>query len=1034
MLKDKQNYRAIRMSGKKGRKRIVPQDWELMELDNVEDDDSEDVDFKPSTRVDRIIWKSDEDGDDDDDNDDNDADSGDESSDDDDDDGGDDSDAHSSSEESDESDIEDDDISGDDEDHAENEVGSNHVDKKNQGKTPKKDRSSIKTSSNISENEERHNADCPICLIEFTDQLVGQPENCQHLFCLDCIKEWSKNVNSCPLDRKQFNNLKIKKDKDGQVIEELFIEDVWPAAEEFEEPPTFCQICNMCDREDVMLLCDGCDEGYHIDCLTPSLDHVPIDDWYCPRCSMGRQPKQNQAAASVTQCSPRITRRRGVRTVAESATFARAARAWFSGEVDANLSTFIGYRPRAAKRRSRSKKGKRKTKRKSTRKIKDGNEIGSRAKRKKKRVKKSKKGSSQKKAAKGKEKGVTKEVTRNRLSMLGSASLEPTLSFSLFGNKYDLDVLPEQPEKDTKEEKKEEEKTGESNNPHILTEIFQGFEKLDSERVSIGRDGSLVPKKKRQDDVTNVSGNRDDGTDSSKQQNDKRKCQGAVAAYTSSRSKVPKLTPSSSNSSERHSITRASNCKQTENGTQRGLPTSSNQNPVVKSPSLDEIRRWRSLIDKNRYKRMADINSVKSFKIPKRAKVENSEIPCSSKELSISSGDRRKVSGNNYLKHAGKEDVDSLNQRVKMNNITGSKGTVIRRSGTGSEPTMNRGFNDRLNTGRSNRIPSRLTPNIHNAFPSVRKDNMGSKVCTKQENSKSESKNITDVNGNGGNRNGHRQIANERSFGSIRVSKDEFLDKNKSTNSGKDVVSNKGLVNGLRVNGSRDKKSHTRNVDYLNENSRVVKERRNFVMKKILELDSDDGESTSDFASESSLLEMQNASREKTLSNPGRSENQISFPFEQKGVLDAIPKHHSGLSHHYLESVPTKRPIDNNLPNFMQNAMISEPSVVGNSVKKTLSGSFLSIDGRSQSFENGELKMLKTKEQKEHLKKQEVAASEAKKALKPYFKNGVITKEEYKLILKRSVKKVVESQRTTTSSRVERLILKYVYKLKGMPF
>ena len=43
--------------------------------------------------------------------------------------------------------------------------------------------------------------------------------------------------------------------------------------------------------------------------------------------------------------------------------------------------------------------------------------------------------------------------------MLGSASLEPTLSFSLFGNKYDLDVLPEQPEKDAKEEKKVEEKT-----------------------------------------------------------------------------------------------------------------------------------------------------------------------------------------------------------------------------------------------------------------------------------------------------------------------------------------------------------------------------------------------------------------------------------------------------------------------------------------------------------------------------------------------------------------------------------------------
>ena len=119
----------------------------------------------------------------------------DESSDDDDDDdndGGDDSDVHSSSNESDESDVEDDNISDDEEDHTGNEVGSNKIDKKNQGPTPKKDRSILKTSSSNSKTEEKHNADCSICLIEFTDQLVGQPENCNHLFCLDCIKEWSK--------------------------------------------------------------------------------------------------------------------------------------------------------------------------------------------------------------------------------------------------------------------------------------------------------------------------------------------------------------------------------------------------------------------------------------------------------------------------------------------------------------------------------------------------------------------------------------------------------------------------------------------------------------------------------------------------------------------------------------------------------------------------------------------------------------------------------------------------------------------------
>ena len=34
--------------------------------------------------------------------------------------------------------------------------------------------------------------DCPICLSEFKKQRIGQPENCRHLFCSDCIKEWSK--------------------------------------------------------------------------------------------------------------------------------------------------------------------------------------------------------------------------------------------------------------------------------------------------------------------------------------------------------------------------------------------------------------------------------------------------------------------------------------------------------------------------------------------------------------------------------------------------------------------------------------------------------------------------------------------------------------------------------------------------------------------------------------------------------------------------------------------------------------------------
>lgn len=39
----------------------------------------------------------------------------------------------------------------------------------------------------------------------------------------------------------------------------------------------------------MMLLCDRCDQGYHMDCLDPPLDEVPIDDWFCCQCD-GTRP------------------------------------------------------------------------------------------------------------------------------------------------------------------------------------------------------------------------------------------------------------------------------------------------------------------------------------------------------------------------------------------------------------------------------------------------------------------------------------------------------------------------------------------------------------------------------------------------------------------------------------------------------------------------------------------------------------------------------------------------------------------------
>ncbi|GAX74744.1 hypothetical protein CEUSTIGMA_g2191.t1 [Chlamydomonas eustigma] len=46
-----------------------------------------------------------------------------------------------------------------------------------------------------------------------------------------------------------------------------------------------CEKCNMPHDDHVMVLCDSCNRGYHIYCLTPPLTTVPPGIWVCPECS-----------------------------------------------------------------------------------------------------------------------------------------------------------------------------------------------------------------------------------------------------------------------------------------------------------------------------------------------------------------------------------------------------------------------------------------------------------------------------------------------------------------------------------------------------------------------------------------------------------------------------------------------------------------------------------------------------------------------------------------------------------------------------
>ena len=60
---------------------------------------------------------------------------------------------------------------------------------------------------------------------------------------------------------------------------------------EYRPPIDFpCQVCNLPDRANIMVLCDTCGTGWHTTCLNPPLDKVPFRyRWDCPRC-LGHYP------------------------------------------------------------------------------------------------------------------------------------------------------------------------------------------------------------------------------------------------------------------------------------------------------------------------------------------------------------------------------------------------------------------------------------------------------------------------------------------------------------------------------------------------------------------------------------------------------------------------------------------------------------------------------------------------------------------------------------------------------------------------
>ncbi|XP_042242996.1 uncharacterized protein LOC121880040 isoform X2 [Homarus americanus] len=155
---------------------------------------------------------------------------------------------------------------------------------------------------------------CAICLGRMRGE-VGSPDSCEHVFCFICILEWAKTNATCPQDRKTFKVVHVREVFGGPIEREVPIEkqkaEVITFPEE-EDNPTYCEVCNECDREERLLLCDGCDLGYHLECLDPPLTQVPVEEWFCPCCSHARLHTKGTSRQAESTADARTSSKSGL--------------------------------------------------------------------------------------------------------------------------------------------------------------------------------------------------------------------------------------------------------------------------------------------------------------------------------------------------------------------------------------------------------------------------------------------------------------------------------------------------------------------------------------------------------------------------------------------------------------------------------------------------------------------------------------------------------------------------------------------------
>ena len=153
--------------------------------------------------------------------------------------------------------------------------------------------------------------ECSICLDACIDPstLRGCHATSHHTFCLTCITRWAEVTTRCPLCKLPFDaivhpsgaHIDVQARSPSKSLadsEEVVGVDrhgnVVTAREYIERiDATMCSGCGaagddsspgMSDAE--TLLCDECDDAWHMACLPAPMTSIPEGDWMCPTCDV----------------------------------------------------------------------------------------------------------------------------------------------------------------------------------------------------------------------------------------------------------------------------------------------------------------------------------------------------------------------------------------------------------------------------------------------------------------------------------------------------------------------------------------------------------------------------------------------------------------------------------------------------------------------------------------------------------------------------------------------------------------------------